>query len=805
MTFSWLRKSAIVFATLLALVVAIGVGGFAWLRTSLPHTSGTVTLPGLDAPVTVIRNSNGVPRIIAQSEQDAYFALGYVHAQDRLWQMELTRRAGAGRLAEVLGEKTTDMDRFIRTLGIYRSAEAIYENSPPEVKRALDAYAAGVNAWLSTRQRPLPPEFILLRYQPEEWRPADSLVWSRLMALRLGRNRKNEELRACMALNGVKSSLIDELWPEDPPGTPVTVARRQIETLFARRERQLAEVRYADLTDDSGSNGWILHGQLTNTGKPILANDPHLSFSAPIVWYLARIEVPGLTLTGATAPGVPFTVLGHNGSIAWGMTNAGGDVEDLFIETPDPNDPNKYLTHEGPRAFETREETIHVKGSEDVIMTVRMTHHGPVISDVSNKCAELASTSQVVALSTPVLRPDDRTVEALYAINRAQNWKQFRAAANNFHTPHANLFFAGIDGDIGFVSAGRIPIRKSGDGRNPVAGADGAHDWVGFIPAAEFPEKYNPQTGRIINANNRVVGDNYPYLLTRDWALPYRAVRITEVLKGQVQHSLADSQTLQLDVVSEAARKVVPLMLRVTPSDDHAATAVRLLASWNFKMDRDRPEPLIYATWLRHLVIALARDELGEQLMVDYMGLIFRPAPRFAEMALSDQHHWCDDTRTGRVETCQDQLSTSLNRALDELSNSLGSDIEKWQWGTLHQATFIHRVLTNVPIISNWADLRIATDGCDHTLNRGSTARGEVANPFEHIGGTGYRAVYDLSNLDNSVFMIPTGQSGNFLSRHYSDMFHRWRDGQYIRITGIRNSQEKPGGATLRLVPTGAN
>ncbi|MAE44305.1 MAG: hypothetical protein CMF63_04865 [Magnetovibrio sp.] len=496
-------------AALVALLLAGLGGGYLWLRTSLPQTSGSVTLAGLDSTVEVIRDANAVPHIFAGNVADAYFALGYVHAQDRLWQMEFTRRAGAGRLAEVLGEAALESDSYIRTLGLHRLAEAIFETTSPEVRAALEAYAAGVNGWLASHRGALPPEFILLGINPEDWRPADSLVWNRLMALRLGRNQRNEHLRACiaqeLAAKGLAPSLLDELWPEDSPGAPISLASATHG--MAPVPNALWGSLITPLAADSGSNGWIVHGRFTMTGKPILANDPHLRFSAPILWYLARIEAPGLTLTGVTVPGVPFTILGHNGSIAWGMTNSGGDVEDLFVETVDPDDPGSYLTPDGPRPFVTRQEIIQVKGGKTIDLIVRETRHGPVISDVRKDAACVSDADHGVALATPALRTDDRTIEALFAINRAQNWEDFRTAAANFHTPQQNLFFAASDGDTGFIAPGRIPVRKAGDGRMPVPGADGEFDWKGFIPVEELPQAHNPPLGRIVNANNRIIGD----------------------------------------------------------------------------------------------------------------------------------------------------------------------------------------------------------------------------------------------------------------------------------------------------------
>ena len=557
------------------------------------------------------------------------------------------------------------------------------------------------------------------------------------------------------------------------------------------------------LAEDSGSNGWVVHGRLTETGKPILANDPHLLFGAPVLWYLARIEAPGLTVTGATVPGVPFTILGHNGRIAWGMTNAGGDAQDLFVETLDPDDPKNYLSPEGPQPFDVREEDIAVKGAASVTMAVRETHHGPVISDVSKTAADVVGPNRVLALASPALRGDDRSVDALYAINRATDWPEFLAAAADSHTPHVNLFFASTEGDIGFVSPGRIPLRNNSDGRFLVPGTDARYDWQGFIPVDALPRIYNPSTGHIVNANNRIVGDDYPYLITKDWGLPYRAERIVEVLEGGAAHSVAASHDLQLDILSGPARQLLPLMLRVKPTDARARRAVELLSNWDLTMRREHPEPLIYTAWLRHFVHLLAADKIGTTLVDEYLWQVINRAPLFVKSVLTDNRHWCNDVGTPREEICEAQLAQSLERALDEISAVLGRDMNTWQWGALHQATFTHTVLTKVPIARWWADLSIETDGGDHTVNRGMTARKQADNPYRHADGSGLRAVYDLAELDNSRFMIATGQSGNFLSGHYRDFLEPWRDGRYIRIAGRQDEIKRTAIGVLSLRPAG--
>ncbi len=795
-----LRRIATLAGILAGVMVLAAGAGYLWLRSALPDVEGDTSLAGLEGKVEIIRDSNAIPHIFAGSSHDAYFALGYAHAQDRLWQMEFMRRVGAGRLAEILGEKALGADRYIRTLDIPRVAAAISVRLPAEGKAVLSAYAKGVNAWLTNRSGALPPEFVLLRIEPEPWKPVNSILWSRLMAMRLGRNNRTELIRVqvarALADKGLPVTLLDELWPQPPENGPVTIpdAVRKAEALF----ETLPGAKGFDLPADSGSNGWILHGSRTSTGKPILANDPHLRFGAPIMWYLARMEAPGLSLTGATVPGVPFMVLGHNGTVAWGMTSADADVEDHFVETLDPEKPGNYLAPIGSSPFLTRTETIRVKDADDIVMTVRTTRHGPVISEISPDAAD----GQVIALSSTALNVNDGTATALLGINRARNWEEFRDAALGFQSPSTNLFFAATDGDIGFYSAGLVPIRKSGDGRVPVTSPDGSQDWIGYVPPIEQPMLYNPPTGSIINANNRTVSDGYEWMLTRDWNQPFRAERIRESLDGDNTHDIGASMALQQDSLSTAARLLLPLMLDAAPRSDRARQALAMLSGWDYTMRRDRPEPAIYAAWLRRLGQAIITDEVSGPLVERYQRLINSPNPRFIELALTVQQHWCDDiTTTDVTETCADQLNLSLDQALGDLAGYLGEDMAAWRWGALHRATFTHQVLTHIPVLKGLVNRDIASDGGLHTINRGGYSAGEMPEPFTHLDGSGYRAVYDLSDLGNSRFMIATGQSGNFLSDHYDDLLRRWRDGQYITISGSREDVAREAGSTLTLSP----
>jgi penicillin amidase len=774
---------------LLCLLTVAGVAGWLWLRTSLPTTGGTVALDGARAAVEILRDKNGVPHIFAADAEDAYLALGYVHAQDRLWQMEMMRRLGAGRLSEVVGAATLGLDRYSRTFGLYRLAEAQVERLQPTERALLDAYARGVNAYLDTRTGALPPEFVLLRHAPEPWRPADSLVWAKIMAMQLSRNWQTELLRWRMSKR-LTQEQIRELWPEDDRGAPITLTDRVRAASLPLDG--LARAIPGAFTSADASNAWVVDGARSATGKPVLANDPHLGLGAPILWYLAHVEAPGVSLTGATVPGVPLLILGHNSRIAWGMTTTGGDIEDLYLEDLDPADPGRYRTPDGPKPFRVRTEEIRVKGGEPVVLEVRETRHGPVITDLVR---ETGNPTQVIALASTALRPEDDTARALFGINRAGDWSSFVDAAKHFDSPQQNLFFADNAGDIGLIAPARLPVRRNGNGLAPVPGADDAHAWTGFVPFDALPKTRNPPTGRIVNANNRLVGPQYPYDITQDWDTSWRAIRIEETLATRAQHGVEDAAALQMDTLSTAARALVPLLLAAAPGSPRAAAAMALMRKWDYRMQRDRPEPLIYAAWLRHLMQAIAADELGP-LYDDYG----RSRPGFVVAVLTRNRHWCDDVTTPDKEDCNARIALALDRALDDIAQRQGEDIARWRWGDAHRAALVNRVLTHVPLAGRFANLDVATDGGNDTVNRGLMAE-SGANPFAHAHGAGFRAVYDLADLARSGFVIATGQSGNPLSPHYGDMVERWRDGRHVTIATDKETARQRAVSTLTLMP----
>ncbi|HEX7021639.1 MAG TPA: penicillin acylase family protein [Trueperaceae bacterium] len=768
---------------------------FLYLRASLPQQAGRLALQGISGPVEIVRDANAVPHIYAGSTEDAYFALGFVHAQDRLWQMEWQRHLGAGRIAELVGDRGSAVatDKFLRTLGVYRAAEANFEHLGARAQGVLQAYAAGVNAYLGERRGPLPPEFQLppIRgHRPEPWRPADSLVWLKMMAWDLGGNWDDELLRARL-LSRLTPEQVAQLWPPYPQEAPIALPDFRalyqdlpLDALWAASPRPLPPA--------AGSNNWVVSGNRSATGAPLLANDPHLDLHAPPLWYFAHLSAPGLNVIGATLPGLPLVVLGRNEHVAWGFTNTGPDTQDLYIEKIDPQNAGRYLTPDGPKAFTIRQETIKVKGGKDIHLLVRETRHGPVISDVVASARAAEGPGRVLAFAWTSLRPDDMTFQAGLDMNKAHNSQEFVAALQNFDSPQQNIVYADTDGHIGLYSAGRVPIRNQGHGLMPVPGWADNYDWSGFIPFQDLPHASDPPDGILATANNKIVPDDYPYFITTDWAEPYRIERILDLLHDVKKHSLQSFARIQADQKSGLATEFLPELLAATPQSEEARHAQAMLLGWDGTMAQDQPEPLLFSAWYREFTRAVYADELGD-LFQDAWG--FRPI--FLRNVLHQHPEWCDNVSTDAVEDCAAQSSRALATALNTLEQAYGSDMTAWRWGQAHPAIFDHPIFGGTPL-SPFFDLTISNGGDPFTID---AARYNIARPFTQTTGPGFRALYDLHNLDNSRYIHAGGQSGNPLSRHYRDFLDPWQKVNYLPMTTQRDDILKSALGTLTLVP----
>jgi penicillin amidase len=794
-----------------ALIVALFAGGAALLfERAMPDYSGAASLPGLSAEARVYRDRWGVPHIFAASMNDAARALGYVHASERLFQMEMQRRAGQGRLAEVAGEDMLAIDKFIRTLGFYRLAQSSFAALSPDAQGHLQAYAEGVNAWLAAHKNSMPPELLLMGAAPEPWTPADTLVWGKLMALKLSANFKLEVLRARLA-GRLPASRMDALFP-DTPG-PITIEPHRGAASDAGQPGKRASVPAAKSTvaqidaaptdpapgasflssfQNGASNEWVVGGQHTASGKPILANDPHLEFEAPILWYLARIVTPDMTLRGATVPGAPVVLLGQNDAIAWGFTTTDSDVQDLFIETLDPKDGNRYLTPEGSAEFETRSETVRVKGAPDAVLTIRATRHGPVLSDIDPSLRKIAGAGKVVALAFASLGAADTTSEALQRLNRARGADDVVEALKTYQGPPQNIVYADRDGHIGFINPGLLPIRKSGDGRLPADGASGGFDWVAMASFEKLPQLRDPEAGFIFNANNAVVPRDYSPSLGFDWQSPYRARRIQALLDEGGRHTLDASARMQADHLSLAAKDLLPALLTVNAETPQAKEALTLLKTWDAVIEKDRPEPLIFEAWLYNMRRLLLAEKTGDPLS--------ERGPSAAAIAavLHDQAaEWCGTDDPG----CASVKAKALDQALAMLTKRQGGDMKAWRWGRENVATFRHNFYSHIPLLDRLSEIRLESSGDVYTLDCGGGNGKDRNNPFARTHGPGYRGIYDLGDPDASRFMIATGQSGHIFSRHYADLAPLWVEGRSITLAGSEDDLKRQGAELLTLAP----
>jgi penicillin amidase len=796
-----MKRIAIIVGSLGGLLALSLAGGYGYLRLSLPRLSGTLAVAGLSGPLEIVRDAHAIPHIYAESEADAYYGLGYVHAQDRLWQLELNRRLGSGTLAEVLGREALDQDRLFRTLGLRRLAEANVPLLDAPTRAALEAYARGVNALLDEK-RALPPEFLVFGMEPQPWVPADSLVLLEVMGWWMSSTIGDELLRVKLRAR-LSPEQTSELLAPYPGDEPVTLGdfTQMYGSLAvpAGALGALVPVREASL----GSNNWAVGGGRSASGKPLLANDPHLELNAPSIWYLAHLHAPGLDVIGASLPSLPAIVLGRNQQVAWAFTNTGSDTQDLFVEKLVPGDAGRYVTPGGSEAFGTRREVIRVKGAPDAVLDVRTSRHGPILSDVDEEARASMPDGYVLAVDWVGFAPGDRTLQFPIQAAHAGSAAELLAAARSFESPQQNVVYADASGNIGFVAAGRLPARRADSdlrGMVPAPGWLERYDWQGFVPFEELPQLTQPPSGRIVTANQKIAPPEYGHWVTSDWAPPYRAERIEGLLDATPRHSVQSFERIQSDVRSGSANVLLPLLLRdVAVSGERERSLLERLEAWNLEMTGDGPEPLVFATWVR---------ELGRAIYADELGVLFEEVwserPVFLGNVLSDLHgqsRWCDDVTSPAEESCRDVVSLAFERAVADLLRRHGPDLADWAWGKSHPARAAHLPFSGVPLLGDWFDIVVPSAGDNQTINVGGYSLADDDSPFEGHRGPGFRAVYDLADPEASVFILNAGQSGHFLSPHYRDASELWANGQYAPMQTRRSDVEAGQLGTLRLTP----
>lgn len=826
----WIKRF---FKLLVLLLVAAAAAGAFYAQRSLPQTNGQLQLTGLGGAVKVHRDASDVTHILASRPADAWRAMGYVHAQERGWQLEFNRRVMRGRLSEVLGPATLETDKLMRTLGIREAAQKQWDGLPPDARLALQAYSDGINAFFANSSQALSPEFVLLGVDPgpearagRYWDPLDSVGWSLMMALDLGGNWGNEFARLT-ALQNIDTPALWELFPPypgEPPAatadlaalyrglglyrpTPVTTSSRPPEpqNMAALIGRDMERWTQAlGNIEGKGSNNWVVSGARSKTGMPLLANDPHLGLSAPAIWYFARLQAPdadgvkGMDVIGATLPGTPFVVLGRTEQVAWGFTNTGPDVQDLYIEQINPANPAQYRvpgnTAEPLWAdFKLRMETIRVKDQADVSHMVRSTRHGPVLSDAQARHGEIIDTRKfVLALRWTALDADNRNVVATLESNRAQSVADLTKAFADFHSPMQNVVMADRSGVIAYKAVGKVPVRAADNdirGIAPAPGWETRYDWVGWLPYEDTPQDAG-ERGWIATANQRIHAADYPHFITQDWAPSYRQERIEALLEATPQHTVASFQAMHGDLQSAATVRLLPFLQKTPSSHPLAAAAQAQLKGFSGEMRAELAAPLIYTAWVDAFTRQVVGERLGQARFETMYGKrLFRNA---VEGILErNDKAWCGEAG------CEAASTRALDRALDQLRLKHGDDVAAWRWGEAHPAISIHRPLSNVKSLAPFFEVRTPTGGDPFTLNVGQYHLDKLDAPFANRHAASLRAIYDLADMDNSRFVYQTGQSGNVFSSRYRDMSKTWGAVEYRAL----KMKPEEWTSTLELVP----
>ena len=806
--FSWIGGG------LLTVLVLVGFSGWFLVNRSVPDYDGTFRVTGLSAPVEVVRTANAIPHIIGTSDADVFLGLGYAHAQDRFWQMEMLRRTAQGRLSALVGPATVEVDELLRRLDLYGAAETSLDDQSDYTRAALDAYAAGVNARLEEADGwgELAPEFLLFPMEIEPWRPVDSIALMKILALQLASHIDREVLRARVS-RVVSPARLKDILPDDPnkgivalnapdpalpgyaqmfPGLPPEAADDGFDVTLI-----LDEV----LPSSFASNAWAAGPSRSESGAPILANDTHLNFSAPSVWYLARLELQSGAVIGGTIPGIPTVLSGRSADLAWGLTAANMDDQDVFIEKLNPDNSGEVLTPGGFKPLRTRQATIEIRGGEPVELELRWSENGPVLPGKYYNLSKVTPPGHVAAIGRTLLDPADTSMSAAHRLLAAKSIEEAIVAVQHFVTPAQNLTMVDRD-HIALQMIGKMPRRVEGHttlGRMPSEGWIETNRWHGTLPYSDNPRFVDPVDGVVGNTNSKTVDRPFPVHVSFDWGDTQRIQYLEEALQSRDKHSRESFMALQYDAVSLPAQRLLPLVTTlVDPTEGRRAEALALLKGWDGSMDEARPEPLIYATWMRALQAQFDADELG-----DIADAFTHPNPIFLERVLLDTDGaaiWCDDVRTAAPESCADAVGAALDTALDRIVERHDTDLAALRWGDVHQATHDHPVLGKLPVIGRFVNIRQSTSGGDNTLLRGLT-RGTGDEPLQNLHGALYRAVIDMADPDGSVFVISTGESGHPLSPHYRDLGQLWRTGDYAPMRLDLAEVRKSAIAVSRLVP----
>ncbi len=813
----WLK---VTIGIVLSILIIISVGGFIFYRlllSTLPAYSGKIIAPGISKEVQIYRDSMAVPYIFADSDEDAAFALGYVHAQDRLFSMDLIRRAGEGKLSELIGSETIPFDKMFLTIGTLRIAERMLAQINPVTLKLLKAYSAGVNYYIKKAKGKYPVEFDILGYDPEPWKPLDCLVMDRMMAWELNMSWWSD-FAFIDLIQKFGNDKVKDLIPSYPENSP-TVIPAEIKNLphvsnsFMKTDQAFRKFMGWSGTH-VGSNNWVVNAKLSASGKPIIASDTHLAFSAPVRWYAAVIKTPDMNVAGFTLPGAPDVVIGKNQNIAWALTNIMEDDADFYSEKIDSTG-TKYFYNNAWLDLKITKESIKVKNSRDYKFEIKSTAHGPIVSDIHpyaflfpNKKMNNAAIS-MHWLGSYV----SDEILSFYKIDRAKNWNDFKEALTSYSTPGQNFVYSDKEGNIGYLFGARLPIRESNNPSFVYDGTTDKYNWKGFVPVSELPSLYNPPQNFIASANNKTVKD-FNYYISNYWEPPSRIERITQLLNSKAKFSSNDFEKYQMDFFSPYAEKMTKYILdafkNVKITDQHLKLALNLLSHWDFKMDQYGQVPAVYSMYLKHLMNNIFLNKMGQDLFDEYVFIQNVPLRTLVQLMDNPQSYWFDNPSTSQVESRDDAIRISLVDALAELENKYGEDPASWQWGRMHYVVFKHPFSGVSSIIDKVLDIgpfEIGGDGTTIFNTEYSFTQGLDYYPqfkhgeFENNLGPVMRYIYDFSKPEEMDLILATGESGNFMSDHYKDMTQLWLNGKYLKVRTDVKSIKNSGNKLLILEP----
>lgn len=802
-----MRKWLLRIGTAVLVIIIIGAGIVTWLvRRAWPQLDGTLTLTGLEQPVEIKRDMWGIPQIYAQTEHDLFFAQGYIHAQDRLWQMEFNRRGSSGRLSEVVGKSTSRIDYYYRNLRLRATAEQIWENLDDESRAILQAYSDGVTAYIEDNGNKLPIEFTILGFKPEPWTPIDTLSWGNLMSTYLSSNSDMEFLRAQMIAD-VGEDVMNELLPAAadgryismPPGVNEYAGLRDVDITTMTGLKDIMGTP----TEGVGSNSWVVAGSRTESGSPILENDIHIGLTLPSIWYAVGLHGGRFDTVGYGLAGIPGVISGHNQHIAWGITNLGPDTQDFYLlKLDDPENPTQYEYDGEWRDLEVIHESVIIKNNDPLDITLYMTHDGPIMAGTLGK-----EDVDPVALHWTLYNGDNQLFKSIIQLDLAQNWDEFRSALALWDLPGQNMLYADREGNIGFQVAGKVPIRAEGHmGDVPIPGWTSDYEWVGYIPYDELPSAFNPPSGFIVNANSRSAATDYPYRLTDSYSPPYRAERIIDLIEEKTPVTVTDMHDIMMDTNSPTAPLLLPYLEKQEPENSLQAQALQIVQDWDMQSETDQVGASIYEAWHLALLKNIISDDLGEELTTEYItGQYLRHAtqhvPFLIHVMEENDTRWLDDQTTEQVETRDDIVQRSFEDALAWLTENYGDDLTKWEWGNVHTGTFPEQPFGLIP-----NGLVKAIFNSDTYPIRGSNlsvhANGfSWGNPFQVWVITNAQQVIDLSDFDQSIMMLSTGQNGTLFNKHREDLIPLWQSGQYIPQYFSAEAIETSTEHTLTLTP----